>query len=491
LQFAITSLTSGAINALRQDFETAILLGAGLLASYLVFLRSVQHSRAGSDRLAGETPSANCDGDQPRPESVEQAADETFGLRTARRHGGLRAGLRIFGLLGAFPVALLLGIEFFATPTLLQRAFQAIQAQSGIELTFETAEGGFLRGELILRNVKIRRQHHPKSNFDLACSEVRLGCSCWTLLQRDPVIEELLLIEVSGKYEARGPAILPNVARNPDAPAPAPPAPDLVMPEKRSIISIDHLRIVNSRILFTDLQTDGGRVEIDLTLKTLDCPAFRSDRAAFDICFRSNVEGLLNGQEFHVFSTNTPEGFKTEWSGKNLPVELARAYLDGPFRWLTQGTFDVHAVQLVRPDQTQPVQVTCRMVLTDVQAGVPDGLRPAVAIGAQFLVNYLNQQAKPLDLSFQVELNPNRFDLRTVESLDHFWSQVRKAAISSLLKAGGKKLGVAAEFAGPENADQASDVLSDLAERALERIKERRKAKREAKAKARMEGSPR
>jgi hypothetical protein len=476
LLFAITELSSATYDTFQQSSVAATLLGLAVIGGYLVLRRTL---RLRSNALAYQPdpmppkpaqviPGRNNAGD-PIPEAVEQASADAFAFRSAQRQGAFQGALRSLGLVGALVFSLAMGVEIFGTPTLLRRAFQSASASNHVQLTFETATGGFLHGEIVLRNVKISRQNDPKANFNLACDEVRIRLSFLTILRGQRVIEELQLKHVTGNFDSVGRDPRPQPGRDVNAPPPA-----VQKTKQQQAVFIEHLKIVDSKIHLTDLALEGEPVEFDLTLKSLDCPYFRSDRAPFDIAFRSNVDGLLDDQEFHVTSVETQEGFRTEWKGSKLPVKLIRAYLGGPFRWLTQGTFDVEASQLVRPDPALPVEVTSHVLLTNVQAGVPDGLRPAAAIGAQFLINYLNNQRKPIDLKFQVELNRERFDLRTVESLDHFWAQMRSAAVTSLIKVSGRKFGIVAD-------EQTADQISDLAQRALERMKERRKARRQAK----------
>jgi hypothetical protein len=485
LSFAVQALTSLAVDAFRQDLGFALQFAICLISAVLVFLRT-QRIATAQQATRTQTRSSNRNDlpDAPAPESVGDADVKPVANRTAKPRGGVQSVFRACGLLAMVLFAVILGVEYFGTPTLLRRAFETLHQKSGIKITFETATGGFLQGELVLRNIKISRQNHPQSNFDLVCGEARIRGSAWTILTPGRVFKELQLARVTGNYEQQPRAAKPQPQPQPQPQVnnvPAPPAP--LADEAKKRVEVGHLSIIDSQIHITDRSVEGEPVEFDLTLNRLDCPSFRSDRAPFDICFRSQIDGLLDEQKFHVASRETPEGSRTEWNATKLPLKLVRAYLNGPFRWLAEGSFDLQATQFVKIDRTQPVQFNCRLVLNDVRVQVPDGLRPAIRVGAIFLADYINQQDKPLPLNFQTEQDRKRFDLRTVESLEQFWSQIQRAAIASLLKTTGRKLDVVADFIGAENSEEVVDKVSDLAARAIERIKQRKKAKRDAKLK--------
>jgi hypothetical protein len=467
LSFSVQFLTSLTMKAFQQNLGLAILFTICVMTSVLVFLRTRRTSVAATaDQLDNQTRPADREVEAPPAEPEDAIVVKPRITPVANQRYGLWSSARALGLGATGLWGLLCGLEHLSMPTVLRQAHEAIEKKTGVELQFQSSTGGFLQGELVLHEVRISRKGHPQSNFDLRCDEVRIRCSVWTALYPGKIFKELQLAKVTGTYELlrrNAPSVL--VKKN------NAPAPDL--DQRLRSIEIGHLRIEDALIHFVDRSLEGEPIELEVTLKTLDCPAFRTDRAAFDICFRSQVDGLLDGQEFHAVSTETKAGIRTDWKGTKLPLKLARKYLAGPFRWLSQGSFDFQAAQLVRLDPSLQVQFKCDLVLNDVEVEAPEGVKPAVAIGAQVLIAYLKQQDRPVALSFQTEHDRKRFDLRTTESVEHFWAQVQRAAVSALLKA----------TTGNKVNDDTVDAVSDLATRAIEKIKERRKARREGKLK--------
>lgn len=475
LHCTIMALTSEPLNAVRHGIGVAALTGAGLFAGYLLLTRTLLSGiQTVSEEPSDEAGNLTCAPAVASSKSVDKAAADAFALRAGVQRTGLQSILRASGPSGILLFSTLMGIELFAMPSLMRKAFESIREKSGIQLSAESVKGGILHGELVLRKLKIVRKNHPKSNFDLKCAEVRIRATWWTVLSWNPAIDELKLSEVSGQCELLA--------------TETPPAPgqtynssisDVMNAQLRQGVKIKHFKVADSRIRFTDQSIPGEVVELKVAVKKLDCSDFRTERAATDIVFRSNTEGMLDDQKFQITSTDSKTGHKTEWKATKLPVKLARAYLGGPFRWLTKGKFNVQAEQLVSPDQTRPVQLNCRLSFIEIQAGVPDGLGPTVTIGARYLVNFLNQQSRPVDLNFQVEAPRNRFDLRSVENSNDLWAQIRTAAIAALLKAGGKNLGAVADFVGAENPDEVVEKAAGLADFIVDSIQQRRQTKRE------------
>lgn len=463
LSLSVQFLTSLTIKSLQQSSSLAILFVGCVIASILAFLRTRRiYVLAAANHLDDQRPSSDRELEAPPAEPEDVVTVGRIIPPISKQRQGLWSSARALGFGLTALCGLLCGLEHLSMPMLLRQASVELEKKTGFELKYGSATGGLLSGELVLHEVRISRQGHPRSNFDLQCGEVRVRGSVWTILSPGKILKQLKLEQVTGTYEVLSREAPPGVEKKNIAP-------DLDGP--RNKIEIGQLRIDDALIHFVDRSVAGELVELDVTLKILDCPNFRTDRAAFDVFFRSRVDGLLDGQEFHAVSVDTKEGTKTDWKGTKLPLKLARRYLDGPFRWLSQGSFDFQATQLVRLNPVLPVQFQCDMVLNDVEVEAPVGARPAAAIGAQVLTSFIKQQDRPLALSFQTEQDRKRFDLRTTESLQQFWTQVQRAAVSALLKAS----------SGNKVDGDVADAVSDLATRAIERIKERRKAKREGK----------
>lgn len=376
------------------------------------------------------------------------------------------------GLAGIAGVGLLVAVEFLGTEPTLSLAFKRLRARTGISITFDRASGGPLRGEYVLHGVRAVRENDVHSNFDLQSSAVAVRFSLLDLLWRKQGLDEVRVDQVTGTYEKSGDR--GGLASGPE----------LSHDQRRARnIPISRLSIFDATLNYTDSSVKGEPVKFDLVLESLQCVPFNTAFAAHDILFRSNVVGTIDQQPFSIESQRSETGAKTIWKATGMPVRFARSYLNGPFRLLRAGECDVHIVQDVPDDRKLPVVVDTHLKFRGIRAGLPDDVKPAVAVAAQILMSQLNKVPKQMDLDFILKLDQDKFDLTTTEDLNDVWMQFRGAAVSSLLKASGLKVETVSDGAGKE-LDVTVDQLTEKAFQILDKARERRKAKKAEKQKA-------
>lgn len=394
---------------------------------------------------------------------------------TAPRYRSNVAILRVLfgglGLAGIASVGLLVAVEYLGAGPILSWSFKRLQDKTGIAITFDRATGGPLHGEFVLHRVRAVRENDVHSNFDLLSSSVTVRFSLLGLLWRTTGLHEVRVDQVTGTYEKTG-------ARSDPASGA-----DLSKAKRRERnVHIDRLSIADATVSYTDSSLQGEPVKFDLAVTSLECVPFDTAFAAHDIVFRSNVVGTIDQQPFSIETKKTKTGIKTEWQATGLPIRFSRAYLGGPFRLLRAGVCDAHVVQDAPDDRKLPVVLDTQLSFRDIRAGLPDDVKPAVAIAAQILMTQLKQVPKQMDLDFMLKLDQDKFDLTTTEDLNDAWVQFRSAAVSSLLKTSGLKLEAVSNGVGKE-LDLTVDKLTEKAFQILEKARERRKAKKAEKTK--------
>lgn len=397
------------------------------------------------------------------PKSRERYRSNVAVLRTLV--GGL-------GLAGIASVGLLVAVEFLGTEPTLSWAFKRLQARTGIAITFDRASGGPLRGEYVLHGVRAVRENDVHSNFDLRSSAVTVRFSLLDLLWRKSGLDEVRVDQVTGTYDKSGDrgGLASGSELSKD-------------PRRERNILIRRLAIFDATLNYTDSSVKGEPVKFDLVLESLQCVPFNTAFAAHDIIFRSNVVGTIDQQRFSIESQKSETGVKTVWKATGLPVRFARSYLHGPFRLLRAGDCDIHVVQNVPDDRKSPAVLDSHLKFRAISAGLPDDVKPAVAVAAQILMTQLKRVPRQMDLDFTLKLDQDKFDLTTTEDLYDVWIQFRGAAVSSLLKTTGLKLETVSDGAGKE-LDVTVDQLTEKAFQILEKARERRKAKKAEKQKA-------
>ena len=381
----------------------------------------------------------------------------------------LRWMLRAVGLAGLAVVGSLVALEYYGTEPILRWSLAKLEPKTGVHVTFEKATGGLLSGQFVLHQVHAVRQNHPESNFDLNCSRVTARCSLWKMLSPAMAFDGLLIEHVSGSYHRSG---------GRQAPGPDGVRADLQRPAKKG--QIGELKLLEAMISYTDSTVEGEPVQIDLAIESLDCAPVRAEQAPFDLIFRSNTKGTIEGRPFVIQTTHLPTGTKTEWRATGLPIALVRAYLEGPFRWLRSGECDVSIVQQMPDDRTLPVTLETHLILRNIRPGPPDDTKPAVAIATQLLISQIKNFPKEKDVGFTLKLDPNKFDLTKTEDRQQLWKQFKAAAVAALLQSTPVKIEGLPDGAN-EQLEQAVDTVTKKALKAIENARIRRQARKAAK----------
>ena len=448
-----------------------ILLGLAVLFVGLIGVMTGRRLANGLFNLAAdeEQPAAgardrDADRDAAPEYQIPAAATMTGNVAT------LRWALRGLGLFGIAVVGLLMAVEKHGTEPILRWSLAKLEPKSGIQVTFESATGGLLSGKFVLHHVHVVRQNHPESNFDLTCSEVTARCSLWKILSPSSAFDGLRFEGVTGSYDrSRGPA----KPRQPDGTIA-----EQKQPARNS--RIGELEVVGANITFTDHTVEGDPVEMALGIDSLRCSPVRAAQAPFDLIFRSDAAGTIDGQPFVIQTTPSATATQTEWRATGLPVSLLRAYLSGPFRWLQSGECDVSVVQQMPNEPAQPVTLESHLVLRDIRPGVPNDTKPAVAVAAQLLMAQMKRLPREKDIGFTLKLDPAKFDLTRTEDREHLWQQYKAAAVAGLLQTAPIKIeGLSDET--NERLENAVDKVTIKALKAIENIRIRRQARKAAK----------
>lgn len=384
----------------------------------------------------------------------------------------LRLSFRNLGLRGIAAVGLLLAVEHSATDPLGRWLLNRVESQSEVRLTCDRVTGGLLSGGFVLHQVRAVQEHHPDANYDLRAARVTVRLTAWKLLRASLDIDQVRIEGVQGTYH--------RLRKLEGAPTRQTETKSVRRPS--GDVQIGKLSLADWQIDFTDSAVEGDPIECQLAIDSFDCPRVRSSSAAYDLIFRSTVRGKINEHPFAIRTTATETGVNTEWRADRLPMQFARAYLEGPFRWLRSGECDVRVRQHRPFDPNAAVWLESHLVMRDVQPGVPSDTKPAVAIAAQLLISQLKQFPRDRDVGFTLKLPQNKFDLTRIEDRAELWKQYKAAAVAALLQtAAVNSEALPAET--QERLDQAVDRLTNRALNAIEKVRAKREARKGARQK--------
>jgi len=355
-----------------------VVLGANLLAHLIGFVVGLVLHR-GEETETAEKVS--------EPEEESEPDEAPIRRRFPWKATGRWIGIGSASVLGLLIVAVALANWVFFD-AIVRWQLAGVQKKTGIAVTFDSAGGSLWKGVFELEDVELKRPRHETSQFDLTAQRFTIDLSTIDLVFLEAVFERVEVEGLRGTYDRVG-------------------LPDRLEPRKR--FEIGRLDVGDAAVRIRDHTRGPDVFEAELQVDSLVAEPLRSDWAVFDVLFRSNTRGRINGQAFSIAMEEIPDGRQTRWQGDALPVELMASYLGGPLEWIKSAKVDVDATDRWQLGDSTEIEMHWKVVLRDVEAEVPaDASRATKAIAGP-AVAYLNKKSLRLPLEFDVVIDRNRF----------------------------------------------------------------------------------
>lgn len=347
-----------------------------------------------------------------------------LGRRRAPSVGGRRFRRAALGAVAVLGLALILAQTVFFQP-IVRRLLRAVQARSGIEITFARASGNLLQGRVVLHEAVLRRPQDPGAVFDLRVREFEIDVRLGSLAGGAPAFQTLRLAGVRGSYLRHA-----GVERPPRKP-----------------FHTDLLLLEDVELAWTLRRPERPDVLLPLRIERLEAKAFEARDAAHGILFASTADGALAGAPCRL-----RPGL---WSGERLPVRLLGELLGEPFDWLGEGTADVD-VRHERHDGEVELRWSFRF--RDLRPAVPERLAGVRRKLAEGVVGIVRRTSADFPLGFTLKLEEQAFKGRmSIEALE-LWQAVARAAL----------------LEGVERTGLAPETLEDWGRGVLDWIRKRR-----------------
>lgn len=218
--------------------------------------------------------------------------------RPGKAHRMIRNGL--FALLGASVLGLLVA-QFFFVDDLIRFALNRAEERTGIQFEIDSADGNLFTGSATIRNMRAKRLEHESSKFELAIATTELDIGLLGLLQGDVSFDSVRVDGVRGWYR--------RTAASTDKPP-------------RRAFTIDSLVAENVQLLITDETRDPALVDLPLVIDRSTTTPLRSHWAAYDVLFRTNATGSLDGRPLEITSARDGRDYQFRWDASRLPVRL-------------------------------------------------------------------------------------------------------------------------------------------------------------------------
>ena len=309
------------------------------------------------------------------------------------------------------------------------------KGKTGIEVTFQSASGNWLTGRADLKNVTVRRAGDARTHFDLALSEARFDVRMTSLLGREVSLESVEIAGLRGTFERLAPRGERRRGRE---------------------FTVDRLVLTDTSVLFRDRPVDEKPVEMKLALERLECAPFHRRFAVFDVLFRANTKGTIDGAPFTVRSEGGPGGRSTFWHAENLPLRFLADYAGGGFAWFRSGRADFDVTDSWKDGDAREIDSHWKLHLKAPVAEVPAALTGWKRPIATAVVAFVNRHPVDLPLEFDLKINRDEFD-----------GAVSVEASGLLAAAGGA---IAKKLA--ELADLPAETVKELGRKGLEALKE-------------------
>ncbi|MDH3717206.1 MAG: DUF748 domain-containing protein [Planctomycetota bacterium] len=266
-----------------------------------------------------------------------------------------------------------------------------LQTKTDIAVTFAEAEGSLWRGHIELKKTRVTRNGNAFSDFDLAADRAVVDLSLSQLWQGDRHIRRVEFEGLHGTYH--------RIAVRDKSVASKP-------------FQIDQLLVRDASLEVHDKTRGKQGVHSRLQIDALHTEPLRSDWAAFDMLFRTNAQGQIDGAPFVISSHEVEGGRQTNWKMDDLPIASLATYLGGPLEWIDTGVIDVDVNDRWVLGETPDIAIQCNFVLRDFRAQVPEDmskLKKSIAVPA---VKFMNQHSRRLPLEFEFVLNKECFHHR-------------------------------------------------------------------------------
>lgn len=324
-------------------------------------------------------------------------------------------------------IAVLVGNWYFFEPILRWQLSRAAD-KAGVTIEFASATGSLWTGRVEMNDARIARPEHPAMTFDIQVRELVIDVDYLDLWHRSRV-QTCHVVGLKGEIERRQ-----AEGKGLDLEA------LLQSGKRRRRIVVEDFSLTDATVKLSDSTRPKQRLSAELEINSFTLAPLKSDWLIFDVFFRAQLAGKINGRPVSIASRVIEGGRETKWKADGLPVPLVAPYLGGPITWIREGTVDLEVTDRWQTDgegRPKEIHMHWTVVFRDVRAEAPKELglwSKAVAVPVLAL---LNRKGKELKLEFEFEADPEGFYLASSEDLSEWWGAMGELLAKELAKEAG------------------------------------------------------
>lgn len=317
-------------------------------------------------------------------------------------------------------LVLALVINFFLFETTARIVLDQVKTRTGIQVAFDSAKGNIFTGTVQMTGVKLKREKHQNSLFDLHVEEMSLDMDMTALITFKAVMEELKVTGLKGTFQRVG-----KVRR---------------MKPRKSFI-IENFILEDIDVQFSDTSRGEKAITASVKVDKMQSAPFRSQMSIYDILFNSTAKGTLEKTSFFAIEKKeSKDAGKSRWTLNELPLELLGEYIGGPLKLISEGSVFIEVQNQWQEREKPGIKMDWHLVIRDIKAQVPDeypdtGMKRRMA---DRVVEYINDHSREFSFRFNLDIKEETFkDLVSFEGTG-FQEALRKQLTAKLVDLAGK-----------------------------------------------------
>jgi hypothetical protein len=299
-----------------------------------------------------------------------------------------------------------------------------VAKRTGTELEFKSVSGNLFTGRFTFENMSAKRVSDTKSSFDLKVGTLSGHVALQTLLIGPISFKSLSLEAVSGTFHQQDKQGTGRDAHDAGR----------IGAKRRFRIEDLTLRDVDVAL------SKGDRAPVAISLKSVTSMPLRSHFAVFDLLFRSNVAGQIDGHDIHI-STGNRDGTRiTQWRMPDLPVvSVSRFVTSPPVGLLREGTLTVNVDDQWRLGKQAEINMDWDIRMRGARAGPRTGANVLEQTFALPIINYINSKDGDIDLHFKLAMNENQFEDIVSPDAGALWNSLTQSIAKAIAAGTGMK----------------------------------------------------
>jgi hypothetical protein len=340
-----------------------------------------------------------------------RSPEQFFSSRIARLIALILAALA--GL--AATVVLVVNLFFFEDS--VRFVLGKVESRTAIVTNCGEIEGSLFLGRVTLLDCSIRRPSHPSSSFELVVAEVDVDLRITSMLGT-ATLDTARVVGPSGWVRADRSQAADESGDDRERP--------------RREFEVKNLLVSDASVNLSGSNPDGNRFEVPVEIDRLEVEPLRSRNALFDLLFRSNAAGTLDGAPFQLSSSVIPDGRRTEWRANKVPIASFGSMTGGLLSWFSSGFVDVYVDDDWQRSDTTTINMDWRLRFSGIEVTPPPGTGTVTRFVTVPLTRYVNSFDGEFPLEFAMVLNENQFEYQSSLAAAGVWSAVGEAADNAL-----------------------------------------------------------